>query len=208
MRTELPHRAMSLALVAFLGVTAPWVMAQSLESRPGPRLPGPDAKMQGATDSGSAALPPRDSRFGGNPPPEFGAHAGPQPLVSPPLPTVPGAIAWDLLGQVKSVAVGRRVVPQFPESVARLHRTPVKVVGFMLPLQAGERQSHFLLTATSQTCAFCVPVGPEGIIEVRTRKPVRAGFDPILIAGRLEVIQDDPQGIYYRIREGEALPMR
>lgn len=208
MRTDPSCWARVVALAVVLGLSAPLTLAQPAESRPGPRLPAPDATMQGATDSGSAALPPRDSRFGGNPPPEFGAHAGPQPLVSPPLPMVPGAIAWDLLGQVKSVAVGRKVVPQFPESVSRLHRTQVKVVGFMLPLQAGERQSHFLLTATSQTCAFCVPVGPEGIIEVRTRKPVRAGFDPILIAGRLEVIHDDPQGVYYRIREGEALPLR
>jgi hypothetical protein len=208
MRTELRRTVIAIGLMALLGSTRVSAWAQPLESRPAPRLPAPDAVMQGATESGSAALPPRDVRFGGNPPPDFGSHAGPQPLVSPPLPAVPGAIPWDLLGQVKSVAVGRKVVPRFPDNVARLHRTPVKVVGFMLPLQAGERQTHFLLTATSQTCAFCVPVGPEGIVEVRTKKPVRAGFDPILIAGRLEVLHDDPQGVYYRIREGEALPLR
>jgi hypothetical protein len=208
MRTE-GHPRRRLALLATgLALLAGATQAQSLDARPTPRLPSPDTVLQGATDSGSAALPPRDGRYGGNPPPDFGAHAGPQPLVSPPLPSVPGALPWDLLAQVRSVAVGRKVLPQFPDSVSRLHRTPVKVVGFMLPLQPGERQSHFLLTATSQTCAFCVPVGPEGIIEVRTRKPVRAGFDAVLIAGRLEVLQDDPQGVYYRIRDGEALPVR
>jgi hypothetical protein len=203
MRIEPGWVALGCALFVAAGVSA-----QTAAPRSQPMLPAPGATAQGAAESGTPGASSRDVLMGGNPPPDFGAHAGPQPLVSPPLPQVPGALPWDLLGQVKSVAVGNRVVPQFPATVSKLHRTPVKVVGFMLPLQAGERQSHFLLTATSQTCAFCVPVGPEGIIEVRTRKPVKAGFDAILITGRLEVLQDDPQGVYYRIRDGEALPLR
>lgn len=144
---------------------------------------------------------------GGNPPPPFGSHAGAQPLVSPPLPAVPGTVPWDLLAQVKTVRVKDRFLPEFPESVRRLDRQDVKIVGFMMPLQTGERQSHFLLTVTSQTCAFCVPAGPEGIVEVRTRTPVRVSFDPIVIAGRLEVLRDDPLGVYYRIGNGEAIPL-
>lgn len=53
-----------------------------------------------------------------------------------------------------------------------------------------------------------LPADPEGIIEVRKRRPIKAGFDAILIAGRLEVLQDDPQGVYYRIRDAESLPIR
>jgi hypothetical protein len=145
---------------------------------------------------------------GGNPPPPFGSHAGAQPTLSPPLPAVPGTVPWDLLGQVKTVRVKDRFVPEFPESVRRLDRQDVKIVGFMLPLQAGEKQSHFLLTVTSQTCAFCVPAGPEGIVEVKARTPVKVSFDPIVIAGRLEVLRDDPLGVYYRIGNGELVPLR
>jgi hypothetical protein len=135
-------------------------------------------------------------------------HAGAQPLVSPPLPAVPGALSWDLLAQVKPVKLKGKLVPEFSAAVLKLDRQEVKVAGFMLPLQSSERQSHFLLTVTSQTCSFCVPAGPEGIIEVRTRTPVRVTFDPVLIAGRLEVLRDDPTGVYYRISNGEALPIR
>lgn len=201
--------ALAVLWVLVQGVLAPTVLAQSAVPRAQPTLPAPSATAQEAARAGSVpGTASRDVVFGGNPPPDFGGHAGPQPLVSPPLPKVDGAVPWDLLGQVKSVPVGRKVVPQFPAAVSGLNRTPVKVVGFMMPLQAGERQSHFLLTATSQTCAFCIPVGPEGIIEVRMRRPIKAGFDAILIAGRLEVLQDDPQGIYYRIRDAESLPLR
>ncbi|MFN5512870.1 MAG: DUF3299 domain-containing protein [Burkholderiales bacterium] len=201
--------AVALVLAA-LGAWLPLAsVAQTAVPRSQPTLPAASAKAQEAARAGSVpGTASRDVVFGGNPPPDFGSHAGAQPLVSPPLPKVEGAVPWDLLGQVKSVPVGRKVVPQFPAAVSGLNRSPVKVVGFMMPLQAGERQSHFLLTATSQTCAFCIPVGPEGIIEVRMRKPIKAGFDAILIAGRLEVLQDDPQGIYYRIRDAESLPLR
>jgi hypothetical protein len=121
---------------------------------------------------------------------------------------VPGAVPWDLLGQVKQVKVKNKVLPEFAPAVAKLDKQEVKVAGFMMPLQSGEKQSHFLLTVTSQTCSFCIPAGPEGIIEVRTRTPVKSTFDPILIAGRLEVLRDDPMGLYYRINNGEAQPIR
>jgi hypothetical protein len=92
--------------------------------------------------------------------------------------------------------------------VRKLDKQEVKLVGFMMPLQTGEKQSHFLLTVTSQTCAFCVPAGPEGIVEVRTKTPVRVTFDPVVIAGRLEVLRDDPLGVYYRLSEGEPVALR
>ncbi len=163
-------------------------------------------QAQPAPQSGSVPTPGSASPQSSSVP--MPGHAGPQPLVSPPLPAVPGALSWEVLGQVKPVRVKGKLLPEFSAAVIKLDRQEVKVAGFMLPLQSSERQNHFLLTVTSQTCSFCVPAGPEGIIEVRTRTPVRVTFDPVLIAGRLEVLRDDPTGVYYRISNGEALPIR
>lgn len=190
-------------LAAFGGTAA----AQSQAPRAEPGLPSPGPAQAGAAQSGTPAGAPR-AVTGGNPPPPFGGHVAGQPLVSPPLPQLPGVVPWDLLAQVKTVRVKDRFVPEFAPSVTKLNRQDVKIVGFMMPLQAGEKQSHFLLTVTSQTCAFCLPTGPEGIVEVRTRSPVKMTFDPLVIAGRLEVLRDDPLGVYYRIRDGEALAAR
>ena len=183
----------SVVAAAFLAVfLAPTMIFAQGASHP--QAPGPGTSGRGVIT-------------GGTPPPPFGAGAGAQPLVSPPLPSVPGTVPWDLLGQVRTVRVKDRFLPEFPPSVRQLDRQDVRIVGFMMPLQTGERQSHFLLTVTSQTCAFCVPAGPEGIVEVRTKTPVRVTFDPVLIAGRLEVLRDDPLGVYYRIGNGESLPV-
>jgi hypothetical protein len=207
-RAVLPIAA--LLLVALL-LAAPPALAQSQAPRAQPVLPSPPPSQSAAAQAGAppeGAAARTESRRGGNPPPPFGGHAGDQPLVSPPLPVVAGAVPWDLLGQVTTVRVKDRFVPEFSPGVMRLDRQDVRIVGFMMPLQPGERQSHFLLTVTSQTCAFCVPAGPEGIVEVRTKTPVRVTYDPVLIAGRLEVLRNDPMGVYYRIGNGEALPIR
>lgn len=181
------------------------VFAQSLSSPAQPVLPAPGAAQSGAAQSGAAVGKPGLVENGAPP----AALAGQtQPAVSPPLPIVPGAVPWDVLGQVKQVKVKNKVLPEFAPAVTKLDKQEVKVAGFMMPLQSGERQSHFLLTVTSQTCSFCIPAGPEGIIEVRTRTPVKSTFDPVLIAGRLEVLRDDPMGLYYRISNGEAQPIR
>lgn len=138
----------------------------------------------------------------GIPPAPMGApHAAP----AAPLPTVSGAVPWELLARVRPVKVRERFVAEFDPEVRALHQKEVRIVGFMLPLQPGERQTHFLLTATPQTCAFCLPTGPEGVVEVRTKVPVKVTFEPIVVAGRLDVLRDDPGGVYYRI--GNAQPV-
>lgn len=199
------------AAVLLAGLTAlVWsapTAAQSALPRAEPSLPSPSPAQAGAAQAGGAPST-RGVVTGGTPPPPFGGHAGTQPQVSPPLPVVPGTVPWDLLGQVKTVRVKDRFVPEFPPSVRRLDKQEVKLVGFMMPLQAGERQSHFLLTVTSQTCAFCIPAGPEGIVEVKAKTPVKVTFDPIVVAGRLEVLRDDPMGIYYRLSNGEPVAVR
>ena len=208
MRTLSLFTGASVVAAVVLTTAAPNpVAAQSAVPRSEPSLPAPNAVQSGAAQAGAPA-PGKSAAGGGNPPPPFGGHAGAQPLVSPPLPVVPGTVPWDLLAQVKTVRVKDKFLPEFPPSVRKLDRQDVRIVGFMMPLQTGEKQSHFLLTVTSQTCAFCVPTGPEGIVEVKTKTPVKVTFEPLVIAGRLEVLKDDPLGVYYRISDGESVAVR
>jgi hypothetical protein len=80
----------------------------------------------------------------------------------------------------------------------------VRVQGFMLPLEPGEKQKHFLLSAVPTTCSFCIPAGPEGLIEVRSKTPVPYSLEPVVVEGKLAVLEKDPYGLYYRVTD--ALP--
>lgn len=132
-----------------------------------------------------------------------GTDAAPRPL-----PELKGVVSWKTLAEVQQVKVKNRVVPQFSGNVESLDRKEVRLQGFMMPLEVGERQKHFVLTAMPQTCSFCLPGGPESLVEVRSKAPVRVTFEPIVVSGRLAVLKDDPNGLYYRLTDATLVPVR
>jgi hypothetical protein len=119
------------------------------------------------------------------------------------LPELKGVVPWRVLGQVKSAHVGKRVVPDFAPAIRALDQQEVRLQGFMLPIVTGEVHDHFLLTMRPPHCPFCLSLGPEYIVEVRTRKPIKHTYEPIVVSGRFAVLNDDPFGLYYRLSAAE-----
>lgn len=116
-----------------------------------------------------------------------------------------GVVSWSVLAGVTLRKVDKALQPVYPTQVQALNDKVVKVQGFMMPLEPGDRQRHFLLSAVPTSCNFCVPAGPEGLIEIRTRTPVKYTLEPVLVQGRLAVLPQDPYGLYYRIAEAQPL---
>jgi len=112
-------------------------------------------------------------------------------------------VSWKTFAQVELVKQKDRYVSQFSSNVAALDRKDIKVQGFMMSLEMGEKQTHFVLSAMPSTCAFCLPGGPESLVEVQMKKPVKYTFDALVITGRLAVLKDDPSGIFYRLTDAE-----
>jgi hypothetical protein len=110
------------------------------------------------------------------------------------------------LSQVELVKQKDRYVPQFAKDVAALDQKQVKVQGFMMPLQTGDKQTHFVLTAMPQTCSFCLPGGPESMVEVKSKSAVKYTFEPVVLTGKLAILKDDPTGVFYRLTE--AVPAK
>jgi hypothetical protein len=128
---------------------------------------------------------------------------GADPSQFKPLPERKDVLSWKLLAQVELVKMKDRYVPQFASGVTALDQKQVKVQGFMMPLEMGDKQTHFVLASMPQTCAFCMPGGPESMVEVKTRTPVKYSFDAVVVSGKLTVLKDDPTGIFYRLTEAE-----
>jgi hypothetical protein len=129
------------------------------------------------------------------PPPGIG------PGLFKPLPDRKDVVSWRLLAQVELVKQKDRYVPQFAKDVAALDQKEVRVQGFMMPLELGDKQSHFVLSAMPQTCAFCMPGGPESLVEVKSKTPIKYTFEPVVVIGKLAVLKDDPTGVFYRLTE-------
>lgn len=126
-----------------------------------------------------------------------GVHSPNSPFA--PLPQRQDVLPWSLLSDVKVKKVSNRVLPDFPAVVRALDAKTQRVQGFMMPLEPGERQKHFLLTSVPLTCSFCTPGGPESMVEVKTGSPIKYTLEPVVVEGKFAVLPDDVYGLYYRI---------
>jgi hypothetical protein len=131
---------------------------------------------------------------------------GADPSQFKPLPDRNDVVSWKVFAQVELIKQKDRYVPQFAKDVAALDQKQVKVQGFMMPLEMGDKQSHFVLTAMPQTCSFCLPGGPESMVEVKSKTPVKYTFEPVVLTGKLAVLKDDPTGVFYRLTD--AVPTK
>ena len=135
------------------------------------------------------------------------APASEPPSFFAPLTEIPGVVSWKLLGQATTVKAKKgRMVPHYTPAISALDNSEVKVQGFMMPLEPGQKQKHFLLTVTSASCPFCLPAGPEGVVEIRSRTPVKFSYAPFIVQGRLKVLASDPMGLYYRMTDAAVVP--
>nr|WP_315489284.1 hypothetical protein [uncultured Rhodoferax sp.] len=132
-----------------------------------------------------------------------GVHSPNSPIA--PLQARADVLAWSLLTDVKSKVEKNRMLPIFPPQVQALHRKVQRVQGFMMPLDAGKTQTHFLLSAVPLTCSFCLPGGPESLVEVRTKTTIKYSSEPVVVEGQFSVLKDDPDGVYYRIADAIAV---
>lgn len=119
------------------------------------------------------------------------------------LPELKGVVSWRVLGQVKTGQSGAKPVPEFSAEIQKLDKQEVRVQGYMLPIVAGETHDHFLLSMRPPHCPFCLSLGPEYIVEVKARTPIKHTYEPVVVAGRLNVLRDDPFGLYYRMTEAQ-----
>ena len=114
-------------------------------------------------------------------------------------------LPWSVLTSVKTKVDRNRILPVFPSDVRALNKKNQRIQGFMMPLEPGEKQKHFLLSSVPLTCSFCVAGGPESMVEVKTKTPVKYVMEPVVVEGNFAVLDDDPYGLYYRITDAVAV---
>jgi hypothetical protein len=166
--------------------------AQAQLSSPlgGTAKPAPAKAATAQPPAGSIDLP------GGSGP---GVHSPNSPFA--PLSERADVVPWSVLTDVKTKAEKNRILPVFTATQMALNQKSQRIQGFMMPLEPGEKQKHFLLTSVPMTCSFCTPGGPESMVEVKTKTPVKYTLEPVVVEGRFLVLADDSYGLYYRVTD-------
>lgn len=149
-----------------------------------------------APATGAAADPAAPPHVQGQGP---GVHSPLSPFA--PLKPREDVVPWSVLTDIRTEVKNKRITPVYTQAVQALNQKTQKVQGFMLPLGPGEQQRHFLLASVPPTCSFCTPGGPESMIEIRTREPVKYSLNAVVVEGKFHVLQNDPYGLYYRMTE-------
>ena len=126
-----------------------------------------------------------------------GVHSALSPFK--PLVERSDVLSWTMLTKVETKTEKNKVIPLHTKTVMALNQKTQRIQGFMMPLQPGEKQSHFLLSQVPLSCGFCTPGGPESMVEVRTKTRLNYGFDLVVVEGTFQVLQDDPYGLFYRM---------
>jgi predicted AlkP superfamily phosphohydrolase/phosphomutase len=140
-----------------------------------------------------------------------GAAYGGASLIDHGTPHLPPSLHWETLarGTGAEGAAGSNApvdAKKAATALSALDGQAVQITGFIYPLQPGDA-SHFLLSAMPSICQFCLPAGPDQLIEVQAEQSVPYTSEPVRVAGQLELLEDDPSGLYYRLHRaviGEA----
>ena len=100
------------------------------------------------------------------------------------LPERDGVVSWKTLAEVEPVKKGNKILPEFAKPILALDAKDQRVQGFMIPLDMGDKQRRFLLSAVPPHCSFCLPAGPEAVVEIVAKTPVAYTLEPIVVSGR------------------------
>ncbi|MBC7548993.1 MAG: hypothetical protein H7224_10210 [Polaromonas sp.] len=203
---SLPCIAASVLLAASsLGALA--VQAQTLSSplpltaiqaKP-PAVPVAVAAKPAPVSAGATATSLMDIPMGQG----AGVHGANSPF--PNLTARADVVPWSVLTDVKTKNDKNRILPVFNMGQLGLNQKTQRVQGFMMPLDPGEKQTRFLLSSVPLTCSFCVPGGPESMVEVRTKTAVKYSIEPVTVEGKFLVLNDDSFGLYYRMTDATSV---
>ncbi len=206
-------KLVTATLMATALLTAGWAYGQLSSPVPGSKPAG--TKPAGAKPAASSATATKPAALANV---DSGAPTGPMGVpagqgagthgANSPFAAIvdrPGVVPWSVLTSIKTKVDNKKIVPIFTMDQMALNQKSQKVQGYMMPLEPGEKQRHFLLTSVPMSCGFCLPGGPESMIEVRTKTPIKYTLEPIVVEGRFLVLNDDSFGLYYRITDAATV---
>jgi hypothetical protein len=96
--------------------------------------------------------------------------------------------------------------PVFSEEIKALEGTVVSVRGFIIPTEGYKSHTEFIFSAFPYSmCFFCGGAGPETVMEVVTKTPVKYTAEAITLKGVLHLNADDINRLMYFLEDAEPV---
>ena len=112
---------------------------------------------------------------------------------------------WDVLNAAQVTANSARgeYLATFPAALRDRDNHPLRIAGFILPLEPSSQSAHFMLVRRNTGCPFCPPNAPTEALEVFSQKPVRYTGEEIVMTGRLKLVSASAEGLFYQLQDAE-----
>lgn len=114
-------------------------------------------------------------------------------------PPVDGAVDWELLAEAGETRFVDGAMSRFPAALRGLDGQEVRLSGYMMPFKDGKTHKEFLLGALQFHCVTCMTSDLSRLVAVRAAKPVTYSERPLLLRGRLRLLEDAQSPLYYRL---------
>jgi hypothetical protein len=97
-------------------------------------------------------------------------------------------------------------VPVFGEDIKALEGEMVEVSGYIVPVEGYKSHTEFVFSAYPYNmCFFCGGAGPETVMEVTSKDPVKYSTERVVLRGKLALNSDDINRLMYVLTEAELV---
>ncbi len=115
---------------------------------------------------------------------------------------------WKTLGKISFIKeydelLGTEVdAPVFGDAVKDMDGKTVNVTGYIIPVEGYQGHTRFIFSAYPYNmCYFCGGAGPETVMEVYAKKPIKFTADRITIRGKLVLNDGDINKLMYMLMD-------
>jgi len=101
---------------------------------------------------------------------------------------------------------GELYVPEFGAKILSLEGKEVTADGYIIPFEGMFKPEHIILSSLPLAeCFFCGSGGPETVMEVMLKKPIKYTSKRVKVKGRLTLNAKDPEKLMFILEDGELL---
>lgn len=97
-------------------------------------------------------------------------------------------------------------VPVFADDIKALEGKVVEVSGYIVPVEGYKSHTEFVFSAYPYNmCFFCGGAGPETVMEVTSKEPVKYSTERVKLRGKLMLNSDDINRLMYILVDAELV---
>lgn len=101
---------------------------------------------------------------------------------------------------------GELYIPVFSDKIKKLEGQVVEADGFIIPFEGMFKPEHIILSSLPLAeCFFCGSGGPETVMEVLLKNPIKYTSKRVKVRGKLTLNDRDPEKLMYILKEAELL---